>query len=506
MLRSHILFLEEQGYEVSPVTNGDDAVALVSREQFDVVLLDQMMSGKDGLTTLSEIHNIAPGLPVIMITKHEEESLMEEALGGDVADFLIKPVNPSQILLACKRILEGERISGERLTRDYPQEFQRISNLLMAGPTAEEWTTIHTRLSQWDIDLEEHGDPGLRQAMADQRRECNVEFGKFIEREYMVWVQPERKDSPPLSVDVVTRYLYPHLKAEEQTAFIVVDCMRLDQWLMIEPLLYDYFNVSRDYYFAILPSATPYARNAIFSGLFPVEIQEQHPELWVDSVDDATSLNRFERQLLNQQLTRLGLSLQPEPKYVKVLDVAHGRNLERQVASDANMPLLSVVVNFVDILAHSRSDSEVLREIAPDEAGYRALTRSWFEHSWLFSVLRQLAEQGRTVIVTTDHGSVRALHPAQVIGDRETSTSLRYKYGRSLKCDSKQAIFVKEPRSYRLPQHGLNTTYIFAKEDYFFLYPTNYHKYLNKFQDSFQHGGASLEETILPVVTLRGKG
>ena len=502
LLKPHMMFLMERGYKVTPVTNAEDAISLIKEETFDLVLLDEMMAGKDGLTALSEIKGIDPSLPVVMVTKSEEESLMEEAIGGKIDDYLTKPVNPSQILSCCKKILEGKRIKGEKLSRDYISEFNRISQALMGPLSWRDWIDIHLRLSEWEVELDRHPDLELRQILEDQRRECNSEFAKFIEHNYPLWVRDEG-DVPPLSVDLVAEHLYPFLSQKKKVAFIVIDNLRLDQWLTIEPLLYPYYKISRDYYYSILPTATPFSRNAIFSGLFPSEIEERFPELWRRGEDDETSRNRYEKQFLETQLQKMGLDI--EPKYIKILEAQEGKNLEKNISSYARSPLLTIVVNFVDILAHSRSTSEVLREIVPEESAYRSLTRSWFQHTFIFKVLQALSKEDITVILTSDHGCIRGMRGARVIGDRETSTNLRYKYGRNLKCDGKQAIFIKNPSDYKLPARGVNINYIIAKEDYYFVYPTNYHKYLSYYRNTFQHGGVSLEEMILPVARMEGR-
>ncbi|HEX9654121.1 MAG TPA: bifunctional response regulator/alkaline phosphatase family protein [bacterium] len=503
LLRSHILFLEERGYGITPVTNADDALALLSHQPFDLVLLDEMMHGKDGLTALVEIKDSYPSLPVVMVTKSEEEILMDDAIGSKIDDYLTKPVNPSQILSTCKKILERTKITGERISRDYISEFNQISQMLQRPLTWQDWMKIYAMLCEWVIATDQHRDLGLKQTLSDQLRECNVEFAKFIEKNYHQWLN-SRPSSPTLSVDLVAKYLAPLLKENRNVVFIVIDNLRLDQWLTIESLLYPFFTTKKELYFSILPTATPYARNAVFSGLFPSEIEEHYPNFWIQD-DDEHSLNRNEHQLLDHQLETLGIRLKPESKYVKILDVNEAKSVANKIASYSNIPLLSIVVNFVDILAHSRSDSEVLREITPDEAAYRSLTKSWFEHSYLFQILRELARRHSTVLITSDHGSVRGLRGAKVIGDRETSTNLRYKYGKSLKVDPKHAIIVKDPKAYRLPSKGINTNYLIAKEDYYFVYPTNYHYYLNYFRDSLQHGGVSMEEMILPIATLEPK-
>ncbi|MCG8607000.1 bifunctional response regulator/alkaline phosphatase family protein [bacterium] len=504
LLRSHIMFLEDRGYKVTPMTNADDAIALIREANFDIVLLDEMMPGKDGLTALAEIKDVHPSLPVVMVTKNEEEALMEDAIGSKIDDYLTKPVNPSQILLICKKILERKKITGERISRDYIFEFNKISQMLMGPLTHEEWIEIYSMLCEWEIETDKHRGLGLKQTLRDQMRGCNAEFGKFIQDQYPHWIN-STDERPRLSIDIVNECVVPLLGQNRQVVFLVLDNLRLDQWLILEPLLYSHFNIKKEIYFSILPTATPFSRNAIFSGLFPAEIEARYPELWSNGVDDDLSLNRYEHQLLDHQLTELGVRLKPESKYIKILDVNEASNVASKISTYSNIPLLAIVVNFVDILAHSRSDSEVLREITPDESAYRSLTKSWFEHSYVFQILAELSRRQCTVVITSDHGSVLGMRGAKVIGDRETSTNLRYKFGKNLKVDAKHAIIVKDPATYKLPSRGINSNYLIAKEDYYFVYPTNYHHYLNYFKDSFQHGGVSMEEMILPVVTLEPK-
>jgi len=506
LLRSHVLYLKDKGYNVETATNGEDAIEMVRERAYDLVFLDEMMSGMGGLETLAGIKQLHPDIPVVMVTKNEAESLMEEAIGGKISDYLTKPVNPSQVLLTCKKFLEGKKIASEYVSRDYVQEFQKISSVLMSSPNVDDWIEIYRKLTDWEIELDEHPELGLRQTLADQRRECNVEFGKFIERNYRTWLE-QADDRPTLSVDVVEKFVIPSLSEKRSVFFLVIDCLRLDQWLGMEGMLRDLYDIKKQYYYSILPTATPYARNAIFSGLFPNEIEQRFPELWAKGEDDDNSRNRYERQLLDKLLERKRVSLRPEPRYIKILDAEVGRSTEQNILTYTQNRLTSIVVNFVDILAHSRSDSDVLKEIAPDEPAYRSLTKTWFLHSSLYNMFRALATQENVrIVVTTDHGSVRSLRGARVLGDREASTSLRYKYGRNLKCDERQALYVKNPTDFRLPKRGVTINYIIAKEDYYFVYPTDYHKYLSQYRDSFQHGGISMEEMILPVITLDPKG
>lgn len=506
LLRSHIRFLTEKGYVVETATNGEDAITMVRQTGFDLVFLDEMMAGMGGLRTLAEIKDIRPNLPVVMITKNEEESLMEEAIGVKISDYLIKPVNPSQVLLACKKFLEGKRITGAAVSKDYIQEFNQISVALMSDLDHAQWIDIYNRLVSWSLEMDAHPELGLKQTLLDQFRECNLSFSKYVERNYRDWM--ERSDNrPPLSFEVVDRFLIPELNKDKSVIFFVIDCLRLDQWLTMESLLHEFFDISKQFYFSILPTATPYSRNAIFSGSYPSDVELRYPELWEKSEDDETSRNRYERQFLDKLLERRKMILRPEPKYVKILDADFGRGIESNINSYAQTKLTSIVVNFVDMLAHGRSDSSLLKEIAPDESAYRSLTRSWFVHSSLFGMLRTLSRNKNvTVLLTTDHGSIRSLRGSKVLGDREASTNLRYKYGRNLKCEDKAAIFVKNPSDFRLPKRGVAGNYIIAKEDYYFVYPTDYHKYLNQYRDSFQHGGVSLEEVILPVVRMEPRG
>jgi CheY-like chemotaxis protein len=506
LLRSHIGLLEEKGYTVDTATNGEDAVSLVRSSSFDLVFLDEMMPGMGGLQTLAEIKEIRPDLPVVMITKNEEETLMEDAIGGKISDYLTKPVNPSQVLMACKKFLERKKITEAAISKDYIEEFNQISRSLMEEPGAEGWVSIYSRLVGWSLELDQHPELGLRQTLMDQIRECNLAFGKFIERNYRNWLE-DGKGRPPLSPDVIDRFVIPELDDSKSVIFFVIDCLRLDQWLVMEEILRDFYSISKQYYFSILPTATPYARNAIFSGSYPCDLESRSPELWERSEDDESSRNRYERQYLEKLLERRKVKIKPEPKYVKILDAEFGRGIENSINSYAQTRLSSIVVNFVDMLAHGRSDSSLLKEIAPDESAYRSLTRSWFLHSSLFGMLRTLSRNKHvTVILTTDHGSIRSLRGSKVLGDREASTNLRYKYGRNLKSDDKAAIYVKNPLDFKLPRRGVAVNYIIAKEDYYFVYPTDYHKYLNQYRDSFQHGGVSMEEMILPVVKLIPKG
>jgi DNA-binding response OmpR family regulator len=506
LLRAHLLLLEQKGYSVDTATNGKDAVEMIKGKDYDLVFLDEMMPGLGGLQTLSMMKEIVPQLPVVMVTKSETESLMEEAIGSKITDYLVKPVNPSQILLACKKILEAKKIEGEYVSRDYVNEFKDMSLALGSLTTAEDWINHYIKLTSWDMQLDSHTELGLRQTILDQKRESNMEFCRFVERNYRNWINDENRDII-FSPDILEKCVLPEVNDRTSVFFFVIDCLRLDQWLIMEKLLGEYYNIEKKYYFSILPTATPYSRNAIFSGYFPMDLEKKYPETWSWEDDDGeSSRNRFEHQLMDKLLERRRIRLKPESKYIKILDVEFGKQFENNILSYVNSRLTAVVLNFIDMLAHGRSDSPLLKEIAPDEAAYRSLTRSWFLHSSLFGMLKTLADQKNVkIIITTDHGSVRCMRGSKIIGDREASSNLRYKFGRNLKVDEKHAIFIKNPLEYKLTRNSVTTNCVIAKEDYYFVYPTDYHKYLNQYRDSFQHGGISMEEMILPLIKLQAK-
>ncbi len=501
-LRPHIIFLENKGFKVTPVTNGEDAITLIRGNNFDLVFLDEQMPGMDGITTLGKIKDLKPMLPVVMITKSEEEHIMEDAIGSKISDYLIKPVNPNQILLTIKRILDRSRIQNEKTAQQYLKSFTQISNSINSKSSWQEWIKVYKQLTQWDIELES-GDEALQQVLYDQVQQANKEFGKFIRSEYAYWLKDGETDRPLLSPDIIKEYVFPRLSDEKPVFFILIDCMRYDQWLVFENMLSDYYNIETDFYYSILPTATPYSRNAIFAGLYPSEIERNYPNLWTLQDDNETSLNRFEQELLEEQFLRKKLNI--KPKYEKVLHAEDNKKIQDRIKNYLQQPFSAFVFNFVDTLVHSRSDSDVLKEISPDVSAFRGLTKAWFSHSALFNIFKILSKEDCTIIVTTDHGSVRALRDTKVIGDRDTSTGLRYKYGKHLKVNSDDAIFVKNPADYKLPRSVMAMNYVLATEDYFFVYPTNYNRFQNKYKDTFQHGGASMEEMILPVAVLNPK-
>jgi DNA-binding response OmpR family regulator len=508
LLRSHIIFLSEKGYEVDTAMNGSDAIAAVKEKSYDLIFLDEMMAGMGGLETLAQIKDINQNIPVVMITKSEEETLMNDAIGGKISDYLTKPVNPSQVLLVCKKILEGKKISGQYAAKDYLQDFNEISIALSTNPDFAEWIDLYLKLVNWEIELDTHPEIGLQQTLNDQKKEANKEFSKFVEKNYKHWINAIGDvDTPSLTTEITEKYVFNHLKNEGISVFyFVLDCLRMDQWMVMEKHLRDLFKIEKEYYYAMLPTSTPYARNALFSGLFPSEIEKYYPDLWSSGDDDENSMNRYEKELLQLLLDRKKMKLRNELKYIKIIDPEVGRNFEQNILSYKNNHFTAVVVNFLDMIAHGRSDSDILKEIAPDEPAYRSLTNSWFTHSSLLGTFKAISKMDKVkIVITTDHGSIRSLRGAKVLGDREASTNLRFKYGRNLKVDDKHAVYIKNAQDYKLPKRGVTINYIIAKEDYYFVYPTDYHKYLSHYKDTFQHGGISLEEMILPVITMEPK-
>lgn len=500
-LKAHIIFLEEKGFEITPVTNGDDAVSMIRKHAFDIVFLDEQMPGMDGLATLEKIKNEQPSLPVVMITKSEEESIMEDAIGGQISDYLIKPVNPNQILLTVKRILDRKRLQQARSAQSYLQQFNNMSERFSSRSGWKDWVDIYRQLTRWEMELED-GDEGLMQILSDQFQQANHEFSRFIESEYRGWLKQPSDERPPLSPDVMKRYVWPQMGREKPVFFFLIDCMRYDQWLLFERILSSHFRIETDYYYSILPTATPFSRNAIFSGMMPLQIARRFPDLW-EMGQEEHSLNQHEEELLKRLLERNGFG--ESLKYEKILQAEEAKRLADRIVNYTQTDLTTIVYNFVDTLVHSRSDSDVLRELAPNASAFRSIAESWFQHSALLQMFRELSSHDVTIVVTTDHGAVRALRDTKVFGDRDTATSLRYKYGRNLRADDSAAIFIDKPEEYQLPVSSSANSFIIAREDYYFVYPTNYNKFQNLYRDTFQHGGATMEEMILPVATLRPK-
>ncbi len=501
-LKPHILFLEEKGYKLSTSTNGADAVTLAGQESFDLVLLDQFMPGMDGMSTMREIKESKPTLPVILITKSEEEDLMDEAISEKVAQFLIKPVNPTQIFMACKQVLEQSKIREDKATSGYLEDFQWIQMRMQEEMKPDDWWDIYTRLVKWQLEFDEHPDISLHDILTEQLHTANREFNRFIETHYKSWLTAAER--PPLSNDVFSRFVKPWIAESSRTCLLVIDALRYDQFMVIVDFLNPYFDVKFDYQFSLLPTATPFSRNAIFSGLFPDEFTEKFPAQRDDMETHTQSLNQHEEKMLRAALDLAGFN-DKHLRYEKINTAIQGMRFQSHFSEYKNMDILGLVVNFVDMLAHKRSESDVLREMVPNESGYRTAIRTWFEHSWLFSLLREISQADFNVIMTSDHGSTLVKKGVLVGANRDTSKGVRYKIGRNLNTNEKHALIIRRPADYRLVELMHQTTYLIAKEDVFFLYPNQQHRYESKLAGSFQHGGISLEEMMIPVVTLKSR-
>ncbi len=502
LLNSHILFLEKKGFTVKGVNSGEDALQVLQDTDFDIILLDEMMSGMDGLTALKEINTSYPEMPVIMITKNEEEWLMDEAIGYKTAQFLTKPVNPSQILIACKEVLESRQIQSDKTAEKYLQEFREIGTDVQSANSIDDWFSINNTFSDWVVRLDSMEDDSLRQIFQDQYIEANNQFTQFILDKYKNWLNIDSR--PVLTRDIIKKYAHPKLKNNEKIVFIVMDCLGMNLWKTVMKDLYDYFKIETNFGLSLLPSTTLFSRNAIFSGLFPDELEKKYPSEWAKIFADEKSRNRYEDIFLQDQLKRLGHT-DKSVKYAKIVTLNQGKKLESQINDFKHLDMLALVVNFVDILGHTRSESSVLQEMVPDEAAYRSAVVNWMKSGWFLKVLREISYWGHTVIITSDHGIIRVKKPVIVKGDKSTSSGIRSKFGRNLNLPSKQALVIKNPSDYRLPNFDGVTNYLIARGTNFFVYPNQYHQFVNVYENSFQHGGISMDEMIVPIGTLRGK-
>ena len=501
LLKPHILFLKAKGYDVTTVSNGRDAIDALDREPFSLVLLDENMPGISGLETLDLINQGHPEVPVIMITKSEEENIMDQAIGNRIADYLIKPVNPNQILLSIKKNLHSREIVTEQTSSDYRQEFQHISGDINRAATMEEWMEVYRQLVRWELKLAETDNSSMEEMLPMQKRDANSNFCKFGKRNYEDWITGD--NHPLMSHEVFRRRVFPLLDNGDKVCFFLIDNFRLDQWKEIQPLVSEFFNVNEDLYTTILPTSTQYARNAIFAGLMPADIARMYPEYWVEE-DENEGLNVYEKQLVQTQLDRF--RRKEKFTYYKLNDSTASDKLLSLINSNKDMPLHVVVLNFIDMLSHARTESKMIRELANSDAAYRSITESWFRHSGAIEIFRRLAELGYKVILTTDHGTIRVDNPIKVVGDRNTNTNLRYKVGKNLNYNPKQVYEIHNPKKYGLPAPNLSSIYIFATNEDFFSYPNNYNYYVQYYTGTFQHGGISLQEMLVPLVTLTPKG
>ncbi|MGY6561062.1 MAG: T9SS response regulator signal transducer PorX [Luteibaculaceae bacterium] len=508
LLKPHIMFLEQKGYSIESATNGTDALDLSKKNHYDLVILDENMPGISGLETLTQIKDAKPHLPVIMITKSEEESIMEDAIGSKISDYLIKPVNPNQILSTLRRILDKNKLVTEKTTNKYSQQFNKISMDLNFGLDFNEWTELYKRLVRFDIELQNSGDPNMIEVFNNQLSEADRVFGNFIENNYEDWVNAKQpsEDVPLMSHTLFNNRVAPLLRGTENESvfLIVIDNLRYDQWKIIEPQLERYFRVENEsIFYSILPTATQYARNALFAGMMPLDIARKHKNLWVGE-DEEGGKNNFESELLEVNLKNLGLS-SVKFSYNKITNLNAGKKLVEQVASLSQNKLNVIVYNFVDMLSHARSEMEVIKELAENEAAYRSITNSWFEHSPLFEMIKIIAQKKGRLLITTDHGTRRVKTPSKVIGDRNTNTNLRYKTGKNLQFESRDVYLTRDPEKLKLPKTNVSSSFIFAKDDKYFVYQNNYNQFVQLYKDTFQHGGISLEEILIPFIDLRVK-
>ena len=500
-LRAHIIFLEKKGYEVVTVTNGPDAIEQCKQRNFDIIMLDEMMPGLTGLETLQTIKEITPATPVVMVTKSEEEDIMDQAIGSKIADYLIKPVNPNQILLTLKKNVHRKEIVTEVTQTGYQQSYLNIAQQIDNCKTAEDWMNIYKRIVHWELELSS-ADSNMTEMLQMQKEEANIGFAKYIRNNYLGWVAPTPADHPMLSNEIFKKKIFPAIDNGEKVFLIVIDNFRYDQWRMLAPEIGDMFDIDEQLYFSILPTATQYARNAIFSGLMPTQIAELFPDLWVDE-DEEEGKNLNEGPSIKKQIERY--RRHDTFSYHKINDSAGAEKFLQQLKSLSGNDLNVAVVNFVDMLSHARTESKMVRELANNESAYRSITLSWFRHSVMSELLRRLSQTDYKVIITTDHGSIRVSKAVKIIGDRNTNTNLRYKLGKNLNYNAKELFVIKDPLKAQLPAPNISTSYVFATGDSFFAYPNNYNYYVSYYKDTFQHGGISMEEMLVPLVTLTPK-
>jgi CheY-like chemotaxis protein len=501
LLRSHVLYLRERGIEVFEVTNGQDAIDAVQEDRYDLVLMDQMMPGMDGIATLREIKTYIRLYRWCSSPRMRKSGLWMKPSLKRCQDISPNRSIPAKYSSPARKCLRKRQILGDKATSGYLHDFQEIEAALSTDLDADGWWQLYRKLIQWQLEMDDRKDVGLKPILEEQMANCNMVFTQFITDHYLDWIQTKAAERPTLSTDVVESFVSPHLKDGQKIFLLVIDCLRSDQALTILPEIQRYFDVDVDYHISLIPSATPYSRNGIFSGLTLDEIQNKHPSQWAAMKGDEHSMNREEQTLLRKHLDGLGFR-DRSIHYSKVNVAREGKGFLGKLGDIMEIDVISLVVNFMDLLTHHRSHSDLLLEMLPDDAGYRSMVKTWFSNSWLLEVLQMLSESDYRVILTTDHGSIRVKKPVRVAGDRETSSGIRYKYGRNLNCPDKHALVIKDPAKYRLPEMVKGTNYLIAKEDRYFVYPTEYHKYRETLDGSFQHGGISMEEMLVPVLTL----
>ncbi len=500
LLKPYVIFLKDKGYEVTSCTNGADAIDLVSSRSFDLVFLDEHMPGLSGLQVLDKIKQLQPDIPVVMITKNEEENIMEKAIGAKIADYLIKPVNPNQILLSIKKITEQRKLVTEKTTSSYQADFNQLSSQIQNAASYTDWVEVYKKLVYWELEIESLHNDELGPVLKYQKDEANTNFTKFIKKNYASWFDKDSSQKPIMSPNIFKEKCFPLIKEDDTLFMVIVDNLRYDQWRVLSTVIKDFMKVEQeDLYCSILPTVTQYARNSMFSGLMPLDIQKVYPNLWSGAEEEAMD-NLHEDELLQKQLQRNGLNY--KMAYEKILNQKTGKRVVENIKNYYTNQLVVLVYNFVDMLSHARTESDMIKELAGDEAAYRTLTLSWFQHSYLLDLIKALAAEKKRVIITTDHGSIRVANAIKVVGDRTTTANLRYKQGKSLNYNAKEVFEIRDPTSIRLPKFNVSTSYIFAAAADFLAYPNNYNHYVSYYKNTFQHGGISLEEMLIPFVVL----
>lgn len=496
LLKAHIIFLEKKGYELVTASNGTDAIEQCRNKTFDLILLDEQMPGLSGLETLQRVKEIQPATPVVMVTKSEEENIMNQAIGSKIADYLIKPVNPSQILLSLKKNIHRKELVSEVTQSGYQQDYIQISSQISEARNFDDWKNVYRRLVKWELELSS-ADSSMAETLTMQKAEANIGFAKYVAKNYLDWIQTA--DRPLMSPDIFKRKVFPEIDNSSKVFLIVVDNLRYDQWRVLSEEIADMFDIDEDLYMSILPTATQYARNAIFSGLMPLQIAEMFPELWVDE-DEEEGKNLNEHPLIGTQIERY--RRHDTYSYHKINDSAGADKFISKIHSIEHNDLNVLVVNFIDMLSHARTEMRMIRELANNESAYRSITKSWFHHSVLAEIIRELSQSNYKIILTADHGCIRTTNPIKIIGDRNTNTNLRYKLGKNLSYNPREVFVIRDPRQAKLPSPNISTSYVFATGDSFFAYPNNYNYYVSYYRDTFQHGGISMEEMLVPLIGL----
>lgn len=501
LLRAHIIFLEKKGYEVVKASNGADAIDLCTQESFDLILLDEHMPGLSGLETLTRIKQIKPSIPIVMVTKSEEEDIMEQAIGSQIADYLIKPVNPNQILLTLKKNIHKQEIVNEVTQTGYSRAFTDLGTQIQNARTADDWKEVYRQLVFWELQLQE-AQSSMSEMLKMQKQEANGGFAKFIRQNYERWINESSNERPIMSPDIFKDKVFPLLNNGDKVFLIIFDNMRYDQWRTLWPELSGLFNIEEDLYYSILPTVTQYARNAICSGLMPSQIKQMYPDLWVDE-DEDEGKNLNEKQLLETLMYRF--RRKEKFSYHKINDSIGADRLLQQFSNLTNNELNVLIINFIDILSHSRSEHQMVHELVGNEAAYRSITQSWFRHSSMKDLFERLAHSGYKIVVTTDHGSILVENPVKILGDKDVNTNLRFKVGKNLAYKAREVFEVKDPRRIQLPAPNLSSAYVFCYGDHFFAYPNNFNYYASHYRGTFQHGGISMEEIIIPLITMEPK-